>query len=225
MSLILNIDTATETAHVSIARDGSLLLSRGNNSPKDHASFLQVTIKQLVQGTAISLHELDAIAVTEGPGSYTGIRVGMASAKGLCFALNKPLITLDTLTLLAASAIETVPVDQQALLCPMIDARRQEVFTAVYDQQLNNILPVCAMILNEGSFKDILDLNKLLFFGSGAQKWKLVCQHMNALFMDVIVSPLAMSKLSADRFIKKHFTNIITAEPLYGKEFQTIIKK
>ena len=139
MSLILNIDTATEKAHVSFAKDGLVINSLYSESQKEHASFLQTAIQQLTKLSGVQLKDLDAVAVTAGPGSYTGLRVGMASAKGLCYALKKPLITLGTLEILTCFCywivfkITMTPV----LLCPMIDARRMEVFTAIYKTDLS----------------------------------------------------------------------------------------
>ena len=228
MSLILNIDTATEQAQVSIARDGSVLGAQYNQSQKDHASFLQVAIQQLAKETGITVNMLDAVAVTAGPGSYTGLRVGMASAKGLCFALNKPLITLNTLVVWAASAISSsgyAPISPTTLLCPMIDARRMEVFTAVYNKQLNIVMPSCAMILDENSFTSLLLNNNILFFGSGAQKWKALCPHSKALFISVAILPEAMSKLSNQLYTAHQFTELADSQPLYLKEFQDGIKK
>ena len=227
MSLILNIDTATGTAHVSISENGIVLRSAQNDSQKDHASFLQLAIEQLVKEISIPLCDMDAIAVTAGPGSYTGLRVGMASAKGLCYALSKPLITLSTLEVLTVSAIRQLthrPSDDGALFCPMIDARRMEVFTAVYDRQLDTQLSPLALILDEYSFKDLLINTPILFFGSGAPKWKAICQSTNASFETVSILPEAMSHLSNVYFSTKQFADIAYCEPFYLKEFQTVIK-
>src|SRR5260221_5477417 len=169
MGLLLNIDTATEIAHVSISKDSLILKDLFNTDQKNHAGFLQPAVKQLLNETAISLTDIDAIAVTKGPGSYTGLRIGMASAKGLAYALNKPLITINTLELIAKSAIIQLNNELQnssILLCPMIDARRLEVFTALYDIILKNILSPNAMILEENSFKDFFNNYHLFFFGS-----------------------------------------------------------
>ena len=133
MSLILNIDTASEKAHVSFAKNGLIINSLSCESQKEHASFLQTAIQQLTKNTNIFLTDIDAVAVTAGPGSYTGLRVGMASAKGLCYALKKPLITISSLEVLTISALDLFQnTGESVLLCPMIDARRMEVFTAVY---------------------------------------------------------------------------------------------
>jgi len=224
MSIILNIDTASEQAHVSFAKDGQLLHSLNSESQKEHASFLQSAIQQLTQITGVALATIDAIAVTAGPGSYTGLRVGMASAKGLCYALNKPLITMSTLEVLTVSALELFP-DTAAdhLYCPMMDARRMEVFTAIYKNDLSVQLQPCAMILDGSSFEKELQENKIIFFGSGSEKWKLICSDPNALFKNVSVSPQSMCKHSNWLFTEKKFTELAYSEPLYLKEFQTVI--
>src|SRR5665647_1745116 len=147
MALILNIDTATESAIISISEKDKIIDSVTNSNQKDHASFLQPAIKNLLQKADLSINKLNAIAVTAGPGSYTGLRVGMASAKGLCYALKIPLITINTLEVMALSSLKQIH-DPSALYCPMIDARRMEVFTAVYDHHLTEIIKPCSMILD-----------------------------------------------------------------------------
>ena len=225
MSLILNIDTASEHAHVSFAKDGLILHSLSNESQKEHAAFLQAGIQQLIKSIDINLKDIDAVAVTAGPGSYTGLRVGMASAKGLCYALKKPLITIGTLEVLTASALQLFPTSNKDLLyCPMLDARRMEVFTAVYKYDLTIQLKPCAMILDELSFEKDLLRNKIVFFGSGSVKWKLLCKHTNAIFETVSILPESMSKFSSMVFLEKKFTELAYSQPLYIKEFQTVIK-
>ncbi len=225
MGLILNIDTASENAHVSLAKDGLILHSLSNESQKEHAAFLQAGIQQLIKSVNINLKDIDAVAVTAGPGSYTGLRVGMASAKGLCYALKKPLITIGTLEVLTASALQFFPTDNKDLLyCPMIDARRMEVFTAVYKHDLTIYMQPCAMILDELSFeKDLLN-NQIVFFGSGSDKWKLICKHENADFKAVLILPKSLGKSTNTLFYEKKFTELAYSEPLYLKEFQTVIK-
>jgi tRNA threonylcarbamoyladenosine biosynthesis protein TsaB len=229
MSLILNIDTASENAHVSLAKDGLILHSLSNESQKEHAAFLQASIQQLMKSVNINLKDVDAVAVTAGPGSYTGLRVGMASAKGLCYALKKPLITIGTLEVLTASALELFPTDNKDLLyCPMMDARRMEVFTAVYKHDLTIHLQPCAMILNEISFEKDLFNNQIIFFGSGSDKWKLICtdsyRDEKAVFKTVSILPKSLSKSTNALFLEKKFTELAYSEPLYLKEFQTVIK-
>lgn len=227
MSIILNIDTASEKAHVSFAQDGHLLHSLSSESQKEHASFLQSAVQQLIKITGINLDIIDAVAVTAGPGSYTGLRVGMASAKGLCYALKKPLIAMGTLEVLTASALELFmhTADEEYLYCPMMDARRMEVFTAMYKKDLSIFLPPCAMILDEISFEKELLNNKIIFFGTGAEKWKLISKSANAIFKTASILPELMCKLSNTRFVEKKFAELAYSEPFYLKEFQTVIKK
>ena len=220
MSLILNIDTATETAQVNFAKDGIVLQSLHNDMQKDHASFLQVALQQLMQSAAVSLKDVDVIAVTAGPGSYTGLRVGMASAKGLCYALNKPLIAISTLEVLTIAAQQNSSTPEEILFCPMIDARRMEVFTAVYNYQLIATLNPCAMILQENSFDAQLKEQHIAFFGSGAAKWQILCKHPNASFTDAPNLTAAMAQLSYNYWLQQRFTNLAYSEPFYLKEFQ-----
>lgn len=224
MSLILNIDTATEKAHVSFAKDGLVIHSLSNESQKEHASFLQAAIRELIKISGTRLADLDAVAVTSGPGSYTGLRVGMSSAKGLCYALKKPLITIGTLEVLANSAIELFPFENDRVLyCPMIDARRMEIFTAIYNRNLEIFMKAGPVILDEFSFKQALSENKILFFGSGSVKWRSICRHENACFKNVSILPQSISKLTNALYLKNHFTELAYSEPLYLKEFQTVV--
>lgn len=225
MSLILNIDTASEQAHVSLADNGQVLQVLNNGQQKEHAAFVQAAIEQLIQASGIRLKDMDAIAVTAGPGSYTGLRVGFASAKGLCYALKKPFITINTLEVLTVSAQQLfAPGDEEILYCPMMDARRMEVFTAVYTQNLATNMQPCAMILNDHSFEQELGTNKILFFGSGSDKWKNVCKHPHAQFKTITLQPTAMAVCTQTLAAQKIFTDLAYSEPLYLKEFQTVIK-
>ena len=223
MSIMLNIDTASEQAHVSFAIDGEPVHVLTSGSQKEHASFLQTAIQELVTITGIPLAKLDAVALTAGPGSYTGLRVGMSSAKGLCYALNKPLITMGTLEVLTVSALDLFPAtDTNLRYCPMLDARRMEVFTAIYQHDLTAQLAPCAMILDGSSFEKELAAHTIMFFGNGAGKWQTVCKHPNAVFENVPVSPKSMSKHSNFLFSKKIFAELAYSEPFYLKEFQTV---
>ncbi len=225
MSLILNIDTASENAHISLAKDGQILDSISNESQKEHAAFLQAGIQKLIKSVDFNLNEIDAVAVTAGPGSYTGLRVGMASAKGLCYALKKPLITIGTLEVLTVSAFQHFPNHNKDILyCPMIDARRMEVFTAVYENDLTIILPPCPMILDDMSFEKYFVQKSIVFFGSGSDKWKLICKQDNAIFKAFHILPESMSQCTNELFKKKKITDLAYREPLYLKDFQSVIK-
>lgn len=222
MSLILNIDTAIDIAFISIAKDGEILEAASNAEQKEHGGFLQPAIQILLKNTSVSINQLDAIAISAGPGSYTGLRVGMATAKGLCFALNKPLITIGTLEILAFSAImegNVSNITASPLFCPMIDARRMEVYTALYNQNLEPVLNPCALILDKSSFANRMLNNPVFFFGNGAKKWRFICSHENAIFIDILTKPLAMSILAHKKYEQNDFSDLAYSEPLYLKEF------
>ena len=220
MSLILNIDTALETANISIAENGKILKSKTNSIQKDHASFLHQAVQSLLVELSIEINQLSAIAVSIGPGSYTGLRVGISSAKGFCYALNKPLIAISSLKIIANNTIGIVE-NKDALLCPMIDARRMEVFTALYDFSLNEISSPCAMVLNEKSFSEILPNNKIYFSGNGSQKFKAILDHQNAFFIknnDLIHS---LAELSGFKYKSNDFDDLVNTEQFYLKEYQS----
>jgi len=226
MGVILNINTATDTAQVNFATSGIVVSTLSNAIQKDHAAFLQIAIQELVAKTGISLSGIDAVAVTYGPGSYTGLRVGLASAKGLCYALKKPLITINTLEALTLSLQQTLQnddINEALLFCPMIDARRMEVFTAIYNKPLKLFLQPCAMVLDETSFNKELENNSILFFGNGSLKWRNICTHLNASFADISeISASGIATLSHQYLLQKKFTELAYSEPLYLKEFQDL---
>ncbi|MEP7142178.1 MAG: tRNA (adenosine(37)-N6)-threonylcarbamoyltransferase complex dimerization subunit type 1 TsaB [Ferruginibacter sp.] len=222
MSIILNIDTAMDIAYISIAKDGEIMAQSSNKEQKDHGGFLQPAIQELFKKASVSISELDAVAISAGPGSYTGLRVGMASAKGICYALKKPLISIGTLEILALAAILDTgnrAFNSSILFCPMIDARRMEVFTALYNQSLEPVLEPCAMILDENSFANSLLKNKIVFFGNGAKKWQLICKPENGVFIPIFSNALAMSKLAYKKYEYNDFADLAYSEPLYLKEF------
>src|SRR6187431_3411411 len=159
MALILNIDTAVDVASICLAKDGNVLTIAMNESQKDHASWLHIAIKEIFEKNNLALGSVDAIAVTGGPGSYTGLRIGMATAKGICYALNKPLISLNTLLMMAHAAKQ----ENADLFCPMIDARRMEVFTAIYTKELEIVKDPVAITLNEKSFAEYFSNDSICF--------------------------------------------------------------
>ena len=215
MSYILNIDTAVTTASVCVSNGNETAAFLFNPSQKDHAAWLHPAIRQVVSDAGISLQRLDAIAISAGPGSYTGLRVGMSAAKGLCYALQKPLITINTLQMMAAAVDDT----ELTLLCPMIDARRMEVFTAIYDTSLRQIMAPTNMILTETSFSEVLQGSPVLFFGNGSEKFRTIVHHPNAMFAHVEVTAKHMTALTLRRFAQNDFDNLAYTEPFYGKEF------
>lgn len=216
MSLILNIDTSTEQASISIAQDAKSLCLLTNSSQKDHASWLHIAIQQALQSLSKEVKDLIAIAVTAGPGSYTGLRVGMSAAKGLCYALDIPFITVNTLEAMFTAAIA----EEVAYICPMIDARRMEVFTALYDKKGYKVIPPCAMILdNNDSFTAYLNKGKVLFFGNGSEKWKDLQQHPNAVFKQLPFTAVNMAGLTYKKYQSSDFSSLAYAEPAYIKDF------
>ena len=217
MSLILNIDTALSTASVCLAKDGESLQTITNPDQKDHAAWLHPAIKELLSEKAIVPGELNAIAVSIGPGSYTGLRVGLATAKGLCYALNIPLIAINTLALLAYAVKE----EATEMIVPLIDARRMEVYTAMYDSEIREKISPHTMILGPGSFSSLLNLNKIIFCGDGLQKSQSLIQHPHASFSVTIANAGHLARLSTLYFVKNQFTNLAYTEPLYLKEFYT----
>ena len=217
VSFILNIDTAVTMASVCLANDDQPLALRINPSQQDHAAWLHVAIRDLLQETAISMQELEAIAISAGPGSYTGLRVGMAAAKGLCYALQKPLITVSTLKMMAVAA-QGEPTE---LLCPMIDARRMEVFTAIYDRSLAEILSPVNIILEKTSFEEILRHSSVSFFGNGSAKFKEISSSVNSHFNTIEAHAKHMTPLSFSEFRQNKFADLAYAEPFYGKDFYT----
>ncbi len=219
MALILNIDKAIDTASVCLAKNGSVLSVSTNERQKDHGSWLHVTIKELFEKHNLELKEIDALAVTEGPGSYTGLRIGISTAKGICYALNKPLITINTLMAIAnAASSHSANVD---FLCPMIDARRMDVFTAIYSKTLKVVKEPVAMTLNENSFDEELAQNNILFFGNGSNKFSAIQRNSHAIFVDVKMDAVSMISLSESKWSKKEFADLAYVEPLYLKEFYT----
>lgn len=217
MALILNIDTAIESASVCLARDGKVLSHSRNEKQKDHAAWLHPAIKEIFEKNNVEFATIDAVAVTEGPGSYTGLRIGMATAKGICYAMNKPLITMNTLLVLANAARE----EKADLLCPLIDARRMEVFTAIYTKELRVVMEPTALSLTEKSFDQELAKNTICFFGNGHKKFQQLTKSPNAVFAEITIDTAAMIGLAEEKFSRKEFADLAYAEPLYLKEFYT----
>ncbi|HVG16805.1 MAG TPA: tRNA (adenosine(37)-N6)-threonylcarbamoyltransferase complex dimerization subunit type 1 TsaB [Chitinophagaceae bacterium] len=214
MSWILNIDTAVQKASICLANDNVVVAFAENDSQKDHASWLHLAILHLVKQQGLSVKNIDAIAISAGPGSYTGLRVGMATAKGLCYTMDKPLIFISTLQMMASAAIN----EDVDLLCPMIDARRMEVFTAVYDKALNEHIAPHNCILSDNCFDDLLN-QRIAFLGNGSVKFKSLVSNPNAVFTDIEASAKEMTLLSYKKFTGKAFEDVAYSEPFYGKEF------
>ena len=227
MALILNIDTALDTAYLSLARDGQVLASDFNDAEKDHAAWLHPAIAHLITQSGFQIEQLDAVGIILGPGSYTGLRIGLAAAKGLCYALRIPLIAEVSLKTMALSAILFVRSSENGhfptdlAICPMIDARRMEVFTAIYDCELNELMTPRSMLLTRRSLEEELKRQKMLFLGNGSNKFQQLCQNSGAIFKKIPVNPIALASLTYANFIGNNFAELAYTEPLYLKEFFT----
>jgi len=223
MALILNIDTATEEAGICIAADGEVVAMAVNPDQKDHAAWLHTAVEKMVHDAGTRMKDLDAVAVASGPGSYTGLRVGMAAAKGFCYALGIPLITENKLKVMAMAARDRVAPD--TLLCPMIDARRMEVFTAVYQNDLEEVMPTTAMVIDHHSFEEYLSDRQMSFFGGGSDKCKPIITASSAAFIEINYNPGYLGILSFLRYLQREFTGVAYSEPAYTKEFYTHTRK
>ncbi len=222
MSFILNIDTSLETASVSIAKDGTILSFQTNDIQKEHARFVHVAITELLAKENLKPSQLDAIGVTLGPGSYTGLRVGLSAAKGLCYALNKPLISVGTLEMMTKDVLMQIDDATNILFCPMIDARRMEVFCAIYDADLKKIAEPHAIVLTPQSFAEKYDKNMIMFFGSGMAKWRDITTNANASFTTTKFLPKALAALTFKKFSISNFEDLFSSIPQYSKFFYTL---
>ncbi len=221
---ILNIETSTTVCSAAITRDGEPIFVRVNKDGQNHARMLPLFIQELLteaQQQGITLH---AVALSQGPGSYTGLRIGTATAKGICYGLNIPLIPLDTLQILCAAAESHIP--HSARIIPMLDARRMEVYCAQYDATGNRLTNIEAKVIDEHSFADVLDAHQVSFFGDGSAKCKAIITHPNAHFIDGIV-PLAehMGRLAEAAYQAQRFADVAYFDPFYLKEYQATISK
>jgi tRNA threonylcarbamoyladenosine biosynthesis protein TsaB len=226
LALILNIDTATELASVCLTESEKPLGYRQNEQQKEHASFVHLAIQQVLAEVGKELGEIDAIAVTSGPGSYTGLRVGLATAKGLCFALNKPLITIGTLEVMVQAALTQVrQTASDFLFCPMIDARRMEVFTAIVNSNMEVILEPQALVITEETFQEYLTEKAVVFFGSGSDKLKKIISNEKALFTNVVATATDLGTLATHAFTVKKFANVAYSSPNYLKDFHSTQEK
>ena len=222
MVYILNIETATKNCSVSISKNGELLAVKElNNGNYSHAEVLHSFINDLASEAKITLSELSAIAVSKGPGSYTGLRIGVSAAKGLCFSLNIPLISIDTLASLAHSVN-----DVSGKIVPMLDARRMEVYSAVFDSNYNLERTIKAEIIDQDSFKDYLEFGNVYFIGDGASKCKEVITHVNAIFIDdKFPSSKEMCELAYNKYKKNDIEDVAYFEPFYLKDFLVVPQK
>jgi tRNA threonylcarbamoyladenosine biosynthesis protein TsaB len=218
--LILSLDTSTRGCSVAVRQDGLLLACYSLFTDKSSSGMLTTLIQNTVEHAGFQLTDIDVVAVAKGPGSYTGLRIATSTAKGLCFALDKPLVAVNTLEAMAAQLCGSLPADY--LLCPMIDARRMEVFCAVFDQNLNTIQNTQALIIDGNSFDELLANQKMVFFGDGADKCKTTLStNPNAVFISNQIYPSAQTvgELAQKAIDSQQFEDIETFEPFYLKDF------
>lgn len=216
MAYILNIETATKNCSVSIAKNGkTVALQELNDGKYSHAEKLHEFIKDVIEEAGIEFKDLKAVAVSKGPGSYTGLRIGVSAAKGLCFALGIPLIATNTLKALAL----TISIED-GIKVPLLDARRMEVYSAVFSNENKIIKQVTAEVIDELSFNKFLKEEKVYFLGDGASKCKGIITHKNAFFMeDKFPSANEMASLSFSKFKNNEFEDVAYFEPFYLKDF------
>ncbi len=227
MALILNIDTATRICSVALAADEKIVAFKESSDEKSHAALLTVFIQEIFHEAGITPESIDAVAVSKGPGSYTGLRIGVSVAKGLCYGTGGPLIGTSTLEAMTNGAVRNHLEDQydftgreQVLYCPMIDARRMEVYMAVFNNRREPIMPVQAKVIEKNTFDALLTKNRVLFFGDGSEKCRGIIDHRNAFFPGGFsYSAKNMAALSEEAFRLKKFENTAYFEPYYLKDF------
>ncbi len=225
MANILLLETATEVCSAGLSVDGKIIAFREQREGFSHSELLTVFSGQLLEEAGWGTNKLDAVCVSSGPGSYTGLRIGVSVAKGICYAMDIPLLAVSTLDTLAGHVAMTVcptllPPGHTVWLCPMLDARRLEVYTALYDREGMRRTPIQAQIIHQNSFSGDLENHTILFFGNGAAKCKTLITDKNALFLDGIhASARFMSSLAEDKYNKQDQEDVSCFEPFYLKDF------
>ena len=222
MAIILNIETATTNCSVSLSKNGeTLVLKEDNNNNYSHAEMLHILIDDVFKAANIKPQDIDAISISKGPGSYTGLRIGVSSAKGLCYALNKPLIAIHTLKSLA----HQINI-KSGYIIPMLDARRMEVYAAIYNSDLKLYRETKAEVLTKNSYCELLAKNKVYFIGNGVEKTKQLIQHSNAIFIEhKLPSANEMGILSQLKYKKNDTEDVAYFEPYYLKDFVSLKNK
>ena len=228
MERLILIETSTALCSAALAEDGVITSYRESSAPKAHASLTAVFIQEMLEEKGLTIADCDAVCVSKGPGSYTGLRVGISTAKGLCFGSGKPLIAISTLDILVAQA--QIP-DNLKYIVPMVDARRMEVYAAVYEiagqagNDVRQITETAPAIIDENSYSDILERGKVLFIGDGAGKCADVIKHPNATFLQCWPKASAMLEPAMKAYKEKRFEDVAYFEPFYLKEFVATVSK
>jgi tRNA threonylcarbamoyladenosine biosynthesis protein TsaB len=226
MACILNIETATPVCSAAVAVDGKIVFERINTDGPSHASLLGVFAGDAIHFIRDNGLALDAVAVSCGPGSYTGLRIGVSEAKGLCFGMDLPLLAVNTLLIMAAKIAKSELIPADAWLCPMLDARRMEVYAAIYNRQLEPVRETGADIVNVDSYSEYLSEHQIVFFGNGAEKCKKILTGENVLFLDGVYPSAADMAESAEKLYQAGaFVDAAYFEPFYLKEFVATVPK
>tara|TARA_B100000586_G_scaffold90899_1_gene64762 strand:- start:1881 stop:2564 length:684 start_codon:yes stop_codon:yes gene_type:complete len=225
MSRILCVDTSSFICSVSVFENLSLISSNSTEVEKSHSKLIIQLIDQSLKDAKIKINEVDAFAVSMGPGSYTGLRIGVSTIKGLCYSLEKPLISINTLEILSKSALNHINNYNDFFICPMIDARRMEVFTKILDNDFNEVEKDKALILDDKSFNDFGGGKLIYFFGDGSNKFQKITNNKNFHFIDNIISSSKyMGELANIKYENNQFENLTTFEPFYIKDFFIVNK-
>ena len=224
MANILCIETATIACSVALTINGEVLSKKETTEKNAHSAKLTLFIDGVLKENNIDYTDLDAIAISKGPGSYTGLRIGVSTAKGLCYALDLPLISINTLQSLAYGMlgfqVKGKIEGKEIVFCPMIDARRMEVYAALYNSGLEEIRETKAEIIEKASYSEFLKQSQIVFFGDGAEKCKEAITHPNAIFVDdILPSSVNMALPAYQKFVKKDFEDVAYFEPFYLKDF------
>ena len=226
MSCILHIETSTEVCSVALSQDGATIFAEEEPQGQQHAVKLGVFVDEALSFADSHAIPVDAVAVSCGPSSYTGLRIGVSMAKGICYGRNLPLIGLPTLEVMSVPVLLRHELPDDALLCPMIDARRMEVYAAIYDRALRPVRPTAADVVDEATYREFLDRHPVYFFGNGSDKCKAKIQHPNAHFIPGI-RPLAkmMCPLAEKAVALEDYKDVAYFEPFYLKEFVATVAK
>ena len=221
MAVILNIEAATSICSVSLSESGETFFNRESRDERSHAQVLAPFVEEAISTADSRAMKIDAVALSCGPGSYTGLRIASSTAKGVCYGRNIPLIAIPTTAVMSVPVLFRDDIDENALLCPMIDARRNEVYATVYDRALQVIKPTHAEVVTEESYKELLDKQPVYFFGNGAEKCSKIINHPNAHFLTEHINPLAknMMPLAEKAWFEEKFEDIAYFEPFYLKNF------
>lgn len=228
MTSILLLETSTRVCSVGLSIDNRLVSIRETSESQSHSELITSFIEEVVSEPGLAFTDLSAVAVSMGPGSYTGLRIGVSTAKGICYALDIPLIAIDTLKAMAFGMLQKADpkLRHNSFFCPMIDARRMEVYTQVFDIKLNAVTGVEAKILDSSSFMEFLDTRRIMFFGNGSSKAKSVLTHSNALFYDDFKpSARFMIPIAWNYYLNAKFEDVAYFEPLYLKDFIATVPK